>query len=328
MQFVVSQGEGTVPASKRKRTKHKREKTKQKRKKTKQKRKNLPEQKEEDKHNEATARKPDDKTNENRKQDDATVNYSATETEDGQDEESTRFLYIYEPCTNAFFFTVMVSILQVFFVWGLMVFNGLENDADAGMTAFGKQILAQSEGMDTLLGSLNSKFSVDKLYPIARVFGAWIFAVYQSSNLFICFKYLCSNAKQRTTKFKFEGNIGNSWAVTFSIALRCVVEFFMVVGKCLAFVLSPSAKSMMLDVNLSWALVAIDNNIFWLVEKFSDQMPGMRSLKQTITHKRSNEPEKLRGILNCFIVVFVMSIVAVFKYYFKPAIDDAADAAP
>ena len=224
------------------------------------------------------------------------------------------FFYISEPGTNSFFFSIIVSILQILVVWCFMVFNTLENDADAGIENFYKQVVSQREGLNKAVMILNTHYSVEHLYPIARFIGAWVFVVYRSDRLFMLLKYLISSDRKVFTfnsdDLNEHGIASSGIAVRLSILLRVVVEFVIILGMCLAFVISPSMKTLVMDVNLSLNLNLADSQLFEVVVQFIREIPGMKDVRRSLTMDNSaNKPSGLRGLLNLSIVLFVWSVV-------------------
>merc|ERR1712032_1605466 len=96
---------------------------------------------------------------------------------------------------------------------------------------------------------------------------AWLYVVHHSDKLFMLVKYVTSSDEIRKDEFEFNGVLehgheGNS-ALRCSILIRCVVEFFILVGMCLAFLLSPSLKGMMMDLSLSMTIINLDGKLFF-----------------------------------------------------------------
>jgi len=232
---------------------------------------------------------------------------------------TAEFLYMYQPCTNAFFFTLIISVLEIAMVWVFMVLNSLEHDADAGLVNFYKQAAAQQKELGKVMDVLNARFSAEQLYPVARFVGAWLFVVHNSDQLFMLVKYVFSSSEIRKNEFQVSGDLHQDHhankSLTFSILIRAAVEFFLLIGMCLAFLLSPSMKGMMLDLSLSMTLRSVDRKILWFIDKFLSTMPGLQNIEQTLTMVRyPEEPVRLRGLVNFAVVIFVNILIFYVTY--------------
>ena len=222
--------------------------------------------------------------------------------------ELTRFLYVHQPCSNAFFFCLLVTVLEIFAVFIFCLHNASIHNADAGITAMYKGFAANHTEISGMVDTFAAFFPTELLYLLARLIGSWVYIIFRSEHLYVLVKCIFSK-DMKEFEFSIPGDPKqyNSCRIKFSLVLRILVDFVMIVGMCVCFVLTPSLKGLMADVSVSLNLMIIDDKVFWGIEKFCGRIPGLHDVKHTVKMiKYSENADSMRGAINVFVTSAVM----------------------
>ena len=164
-------------------------------------------------------------------------------------------------------------------------------------------------------------FQAGPIFLVARFVGSWLYIIFRSEGLFVLLKCIFSSDEEFKEKFQFSisenGDKSFSWRIRFSLVLRAITEAFLIIGSSVSFVLLPSWSGLMADVSTSLNLIIIDDKIYWIIERFFRQIPGLNSVKHTVKYKgsartqtgRKSPSDGLRGAINMSLTLVVVLVI-------------------
>ena len=217
---------------------------------------------------------------------------------------SAQLLYVHEEWSKAFFFTFIVSFVEILAVIMIVAHNAYNYDADAGIIALYNNTAQNQTKFTKIVDIYVSLYPKELLFLLARFVGSWIFIIFRSEDLFLLIKCINSRDMHEAFRFSIQEVKGNERKIKLSLLLRACVQFSLIVGSSVSFILTPSWAGLMINVSASLNLAILDEKAFSIIKDFCARTPGLGDVAHTVQFQsRSKSSDRLRGKINMLATV-------------------------